>query len=98
MYSDPKEAGSTLAIINDGKLLPIKSPYSSFGSLSFAKVGSKVAVATVGGSPTRPSEAAVLMADSVDGLLTADASQWHTLRKSTSVEVHHLCAMQLMDC
>jgi hypothetical protein len=87
VYSDPRIAGSTLAVIDGKELLPLKVPYSSFGSLSVVQAGGKLAVATVGGSPTKPSEVAVLLVDGVDSLLSADASQWQTLRKSTTVEV-----------
>ena len=89
VYSDAKEAGSTLAVLDgkSGKLSPLNTPYSSFGSLSVSEVGDKVAVATVGGSPTKSSEAAIIVVDSVDALISADASQWQTLRKSSNVEV-----------
>lgn len=86
-FSDAKVAGSTLAVLDGDKLLPLTTPYSSFGSLSLAKIGSKVALATVGGSPTKASEAAVIVVDSMDALMSADASQWETLRKSSNVEV-----------
>lgn len=89
VYSDAKEAGSTLAVLDgkSGKLSPLSTPYSSFGSLSVSEVGSKVAVATVGGSPTKSSEAAIIVVDSVDALISADPSQWQTLRKSSNVKV-----------
>lgn len=86
-FSDAKVAGSTLAVLDGGKLHPLSTPYSSFGSLSVYQTGGKLALATVGGSPTKASEAAVLVVDSVDALISTDASQWQTLRKSSSVEV-----------
>ncbi len=86
-FSDAKVAGSTLAVLDGEELFPLSTPYSSFGSLSVASIGSKVALGTVGGSPTRSSEAAVIVADSVDALIAAKASQWQTLRKSSNVEV-----------
>ncbi|CAL8470722.1 g10264 [Coccomyxa elongata] len=89
VYSDAKEAGSTLAVLDgkSGKLSPLNTPYSSFGSLSVSEVGDKVAVATVGGSPTKSSEAAMIVVDSVDALISADPSQWQTLRQSSNVEI-----------
>ena len=49
--------------------------------------GNKLVLATVGGSPTQASEVALLAVDSVDQLLSAESSQWETLRKSSKVEV-----------
>ncbi len=44
-------------------------------------------LATVGGSPKQASEVARLVVDGVDQLLSAQPSQWETLRKSSKVEV-----------
>lgn len=65
----------------------VKSPYSSFGSLSVA--GGKLV--TVGGSPTRPSEVAVL--DFKSDIATAGSEQWTSLKRAIDVDVRlsHLC-------
>jgi hypothetical protein len=93
LYSDPKEAGSKLAVLDSaGKLTQLDTPYSSFGTLTAgcaANSGGRVAIASIGASPTRASEAAVLFADSVDALLASKPSDWEVLRKSASVEVRH---------
>ena len=39
MYSDPKKAGSTLAILDGSQLQELSTPYSSFGSLSLGTAG-----------------------------------------------------------
>lgn len=52
----------------------MQAPYSSFGSLSV--VGNKLV--TVGGSPTQPSEVAVL---------ELGTSKWATLQKALDLDV-----------
>jgi len=62
-YSDPKEAGMRLAVLDaaSGALTDLQTPYSAFGALSVVpRPGGRVALALVGGQPTRPSEAALL--------------------------------------
>lgn len=49
--------------------------------------GGKLVLAMVGGSPAQASEVALLAVDSVDQLLSAQPSQWETLRKDSTVEV-----------
>ena len=39
MYSDPKKAGSTLAILDGDKLRELSTPYASYGSLSVGQTG-----------------------------------------------------------
>lgn len=39
MYSDPKKAGSTLAILDGARLQELSTPYTSFGSLSLGTAG-----------------------------------------------------------
>lgn len=45
-------------------------------------------LATVGGSPTRASEVALLAVEDTAELLSSQPSHWQTLRKSSGVEVH----------
>ena len=45
-------------------------------------------LATVGGSPTRASEVALLAVEGTKELLSSQPSHWQTLRKSSKVEVH----------
>ncbi|KAK9844215.1 hypothetical protein WJX81_008232 [Elliptochloris bilobata] len=88
-YSDPKEAGMRLAVLDpsDGSLADLDTPYTAFGPLSVVpRPGGCVAVALVGGQPTAPSEAALLEVP-LEELATAPASAWRVLRKSSSVEV-----------
>ena len=75
-YSDPEEAGGKLAIIDvaSGKLTPVKTPYSLHGGISVHSGK----LATVGGSPTKPSEVAVL--DVASG-------SWESLKTSLNLEV-----------
>lgn len=82
-YSDPSSAGSELIIIDPatGETVGVKSPYSSFGSLSVA--GGKLV--TVGGSPTRPSEVAVL--DFKSDIATAGSEQWTSLKRAIDVDI-----------
>ncbi|CAL5220350.1 g2347 [Coccomyxa viridis] len=87
VYSDPKKAGSSLAILDGDRLRELSTPYSSYGSLSIGQTGDKLVLATVGGSPTQASEVALLIVDGVDQLLSAKPSQWETLRKSSKVEI-----------
>ena len=88
LYSDPKEAGMKLSVLDkSGQLTPLNTPYSSFGSISVGRSGKGLALATVGGSPTRASEAALLLADDVDGLIRSTPDDWQVLRKSAAVEV-----------
>ena len=47
----------------------------------------KVVLATIGGSPTKPGEVAMLAVETVDQLLSAEPSHWETLRKSSNVKV-----------
>lgn len=64
-YSDPKEAGMRLAVLDpaDGKLANLDTPYTAFGALSVVpRPGVRVAVAFVGGQPTAPSEIVLLEA------------------------------------
>lgn len=64
-YSDPKEAGMRLAVLDpaDGRLADLDTPYTAFGALSVVpRPGGRVAVAFVGGQPTAPSEVALLEA------------------------------------
>ena len=44
-------------------------------------------LATLGGSPTKPGEVALLAVETVDQLLSAEPSHWETLRKSSNMEV-----------
>ena len=39
VYSDPKKAGSTLAILDGDKLRQLSTPYASYGSLSIGQTG-----------------------------------------------------------
>lgn len=39
VYSDPKKAGSTLAMLDGEQLKELSTPYSSFGSLSVGTTG-----------------------------------------------------------
>ena len=39
VYSDPKKAGSTLAILDGAQLQELSTPYTSFGSLSLGTAG-----------------------------------------------------------
>ena len=39
VYSDPKKAGSSLAILDNDQLRELSTPYSSFGSLSVGQTG-----------------------------------------------------------
>ena len=77
-YSDPEEAGGKLAILEvaSGKLQPVQTPYSMHGGISVHQGR----LATVGGSPTKPSEVAVL--DIASG-------SWETLKASLNLEVGH---------
>ena len=56
------------------------------GSSSLS-AGGKLALATVGGSPTSASEVALLTVDGPEQLLSAQPSQWQILRRSSKVEV-----------
>ena len=77
-----------LAVLDSaGQLTPLDTPYSSFGSISVAGSGGGLALATTGGSPTRASEAALLLAADVDGLIRSKPGDWRVLRKSAAVEV-----------
>lgn len=51
-------------------------------------------LATVGGSPTRASEVALLAVEDTKELLSSQPSNWQTLRKSSKVEVHPVREMQ----
>ena len=42
VYSDPKKAGSTLAILDGDQLQELSTPYSSFGSLSVGNTGERL--------------------------------------------------------
>ena len=42
MYSDPKKAGSALAILDGDQLRELSTPYSSYGSLSVGQTGLKL--------------------------------------------------------
>lgn len=67
-YSDPKEAGMRLAVLDpaSGSLSGLATPYSAFGPLSAVpRPGGRIALALVGGQPTRPSEAALLEVSSL---------------------------------
>ena len=39
VYSDPKKAGSSLAILDGDRLRELSTPYSSYGSLSIGQTG-----------------------------------------------------------
>ncbi|CAK0782907.1 hypothetical protein CVIRNUC_006102 [Coccomyxa viridis] len=87
VYSDPKKAGSTLAILDGARLQELSTPYTSFGSLSLGTAGGKLILATVGDSPTKASEVAVLTVDGPEQLLSAQPAQWEVLRKASKEEI-----------
>ena len=54
--------------------------------------GGKLILATVGDSPTKASEVAVLTVDGPEQLLSAQPAQWEVLRKASKEEVSLRCA------
>jgi len=46
VYSDPKKAGSTLAILDGDKLRELSTPYASYGSLSTGQTGEALTFST----------------------------------------------------
>ena len=54
--------------------------------------GGKLILATVGDSPTKASEVAVLTVDGPEQLLSAQPTQWEVLRKASKEEVSLRCA------
>ena len=87
-FSGPQDSKERLAVLDphQQKVVDIASPYALFGSLSVATVGNHLTVATTGGSPTRPSEAAALVVANIEELLAAKVEQWVALRKSSTTE------------
>lgn len=86
-YSDPKEASGSIIVIDPktGKSSKLPAPYTGFGDLSV--VGEQLV--TVGTSPQKPSEVAVLQLgkDPASG----KAEDWTSLRRALDLEVR-LCA------
>ena len=82
-YSDPQEAGGQLIILDvqSGASTPLAAPYSSFGSLS-VNAGKLV---TVAGSPTLPSEVALL--ELPEDPAAAKPGDWSAVQKSLKLEV-----------
>lgn len=88
-YSDPAMAGGSLAVVDPalGTLTDLRTPFTSFGSLSVAQVNGKLLVATAGGSSQKPSAIALLEVSSVDDLLSSEPEQWQSIRLSTKSEI-----------
>ena len=53
------------------------------------QVNGKLLVATTGGSPLKPSEVALLEADSVEDLISSGPDRWQVLRRASKAEVRH---------
>ncbi|KAL3158064.1 hypothetical protein ABBQ32_011673 [Trebouxia sp. C0010 RCD-2024] len=89
LYSDPLRAGGSLAVVDpaSGSLTDLRTPFTSFGSLSVAQVGGKLLVATTGGSSRKPSAVALLEVSCVDDLLKSKPDQWQMIRLSTKSQV-----------
>ena len=85
-YSDPKDLGATLAVIDpeSGSSEKVETPFAFLGSLSVAEAGGKFILTSAGGSPTQPSVITALVLDSVDDLPSAKADQWRILKKSST--------------
>ena len=66
-------------------------PTQSHAEEQAASAGGKLVLATVGDSPTKASEVAVLTVDSPEQLLSAQPAQWEVLCKSSKVEVSLGC-------
>ncbi len=60
------------------------------------KVNGKLLVGIAGGSPTKPTEVALLEANGVEGLLSSQPSDWKALRKSSNMQVTPSCRVNML--
>ena len=88
-YSDPKAAGTTVVLLDPktGAHEELALPRPSLGSLSVVEAKGKLLLATVGGSPKKPSAVIALQVGSPDELIKSKPSQWVVLKEASTSQV-----------
>lgn len=89
IYSNPKRAGATLGLIDPAskKVTDISSPFTSFQGLAVSEGLGRLLLATIAGTPLRPSALVTVEVAGPDGLLASSPEDWQEVAASSTLQV-----------